>query len=142
MVVSNTYRVVFWICLSSSCCFLCCEFLWIVQLLLSLQCSLTFIYLDWLWSQDLLTPLGHLVSIWVFVRLYVIRAFLLSLFFLPLYLFGCMHFSGINTDRIYHRKLCLFSIMSAFIKRFVGESKVNRCISNADSDGIRVSRFL
>jgi hypothetical protein len=54
-----------WICLSSSCCFLCCEFLWIVQLLLSLQCSLTFIYLDWLWSQDLLTPLGHLVSIWV-----------------------------------------------------------------------------
>ena len=41
IVVSNTYCVVFLLCISSS---YCCQFLWIVNFVLPLRYSLTFIY--------------------------------------------------------------------------------------------------
>ena len=45
IVVSNTYCVVFLFCLSSFIlCILCCQYLWIVHFLLSLQYYLTFTY--------------------------------------------------------------------------------------------------
>jgi len=46
IVVSNTYCVVFLLCLSSSCvlCTLFCQFLWIVHYWLPIRFSLTFIY--------------------------------------------------------------------------------------------------
>jgi hypothetical protein len=46
IVVSNTYCVVFLFCSSSFIlCILCCQYLWIVHFLLSLQYSPTFVYI-------------------------------------------------------------------------------------------------